>query len=81
VNQAIQILDGASYIAQTQSLRIEALYQGQLIPCFLTGADEQTLLAFYASHQFDIEEHLEAIIEEENFDGNGAVQLTMSQVS
>ena len=81
MNQAIQILDGTTYIAQYKSLQIEAIYQGQLLLCFLSGADKQTLLDFYASHQFDIEECLEAIIEQENFDDNGAVQLTIDQVS
>lgn len=81
MNQAIQILDGAAYMCETQNLKIEAFYHGQLITCFISGGDEKALRRLYANHQFDIEEQLEALIQEERFDANGAIQIRVEQFS
>ncbi|MGO4892308.1 DUF1488 family protein [Flavobacterium sp. W21_SRS_FM6] len=75
MNQLIQILDGALYVQESQSIKIDALSQGQLIHCFITGADEMSLTAFYISHQFDIEEYLEFMIKDEKTNSAGEVHL------
>jgi hypothetical protein len=80
MNQAIQILDGATYISQLESLKIEGLYQGQLITCYLAGGDEKKLLTFYSDHQFDIEERLESLIEQQSFDEDGSIKLNVDQI-
>jgi hypothetical protein len=75
VNQAIQILDGAVYVEHNQSLKLEALCHGQLITCYINGADKKTLLNLYTSHQFDIEELLESLIEDDEMDDEGKMYL------
>ncbi|MEP7705809.1 DUF1488 family protein [Paraglaciecola sp. 25GB23A] len=80
MNQAIQILDGATYVARLECLKIEGFYQGQLITCYIAGGDEKTLLAFYSDHQFDIEERLESLIEQQTFDEDGSIKLNVEQI-
>jgi hypothetical protein len=80
MNQAIQMLDGAVYVAHLECLKIEGLYQGLLINCYLAGGDEKTLLAFYSDHQLDIEERLESLIKQESFDKDGSIQLNVDQI-
>tara|TARA_R110000868_G_scaffold245646_2_gene502260 strand:+ start:1956 stop:2201 length:246 start_codon:yes stop_codon:yes gene_type:complete len=80
VNQSIQILDGAVYAVDKKSLKIEAIFSGQLINCYINGADEETLLSIYASQQFDIEELLEKLIDDECFDSSGDIHLNAEQL-
>ncbi|KXI30004.1 DUF1488 family protein [Paraglaciecola hydrolytica] len=79
MNQAIQILDGAVYKEDKQSLEIQALNSGQLIYCYINGADTKTLLSLYANHQFNIEELLETLIENEQMDNEGQIHLHIDQ--
>ena len=81
MNQSIQILDGAVYIANRHALQIQAIAHGQLIACYMSGADQQGLLELYAERQFDIEELLEALIEDECFDADGDIHLSVQQLS
>lgn len=81
MNQAIQILDGVTYLDKIQRLQIDALHNGQLIACFVYGADEKTLLNLYSQRQFDIEELLESLIEAEEFDSTGAIQVNIAQMT
>ena len=81
MNQAIQILDGAVYLADRHALQIQAIVHGQLIACYISGAGQQQLLELYAERQFDIEELLEALIEDECFDADGDIHLSVQQLS
>lgn len=80
MNQSIQILDGAVYELVTNSLKIEAISAGQIVQCYISGADKETLLSLYANQQFDIEELLERLIEDECFDANGNIHLNSAQL-
>lgn len=81
MNQAIQILDGAVYFSERQALKIQAIAHGQLIACYISGAGQQQLLKLYAERQFDIEELLETLIDEESFDANGDIHLNYEQIN
>lgn len=81
MNQAIQILDGAEYVADKQALKIQAIALGQLIACYISGDTQLELEKLYIEHQFEIEEQLESLIEDECFDADGDIHLNCQDIN
>ncbi|GAB2697794.1 hypothetical protein Q4574_19990 [Aliiglaciecola sp. 3_MG-2023] len=80
MNQAIQIIDGFEYDLQYEGLKILAINSGALINCYITEVNQDEAEGFYALHQFDAEEHLSSLIEQERFNHNGDIVLSKSEL-
>lgn len=76
MNQMIQILDGYQYMSETMSMRLVAINGGQPVPCFIKDIDISAAQAFYQEYQFDIEEALVDVIEDEGWNDKGEVWLS-----
>ena len=48
---------------------------GQLIDCFITGVSQNDAQTYYQQNQFDIEEYLIELIENETWDEEGAIRV------
>lgn len=79
MNQLIQIQDGFQYIAADNQLQITAHYGPQQINCYIcdvcVGAER-----FYQQFQFDIEEALTDLLEQQAWNDNGEVFLSASDI-
>ena len=79
MNQSIQIQDGFE-MTDNNEIIITALHLGSYIRCIVhsyTGKDAE---AFYKQYQFDIEETLTELIEQERFEANGDIRLNASDI-
>ena len=81
MNQTVQILDGFSYNQEKLAMEIKAFDGGQLIPCYVADVDEKHAAMFYEHHQFDIEESLVDLIEDEQWNENGEVWISAVDLS
>ena len=81
MNQSVQILDGFSYNKENLAMEIKAFDCGQLVPCFIGDIDEKSADMFYQHHQFDIEESLVDLIEDEQWNENGEVWLSAVDIA
>ncbi len=80
MNQAIQIVDGFEYDERYNGLKIIAINNGALVNCYITEVTQQEAEAFYALHQFDFEEHISLLIEQEEFNQNGDIAFSKSEL-
>jgi len=80
MNQAIQVIDGFTYIASKEAIVIEVIAGGQVLPCYIGGKDQQVLSSLYKSKQFEIEELIEVSITQDKVNAEGEVWLTVDQV-
>ncbi|MEP4888689.1 MAG: DUF1488 domain-containing protein [Aliiglaciecola sp.] len=80
MNQAIQIVDGFEYDQQYQGLKILAMNSGALVNCYISEVSFDEAEGFYALHQFDVEEHLISLIEQESFNHNGDIVISKSEL-
>ena len=59
MNQAIQVIDGFTYIPSKIAIQIEVMAAGQMLLCYITGEDQQNLSTLYKARQFEIEDLIE----------------------
>lgn len=81
MNQAIQVIDGFTYIASKKAIQIEVMAGGQMLLCYISGEDQQILSSLYKSKQFEIEELIELSIAQDKVNAEGEVWLTTDQVA
>lgn len=88
MNQAILFSDDEQFLKQQQQLRFHALYQGKLIPCFISikqlcqlaeqtnlAINEKQALTLFDQYRFDIEELAERQIYNEQITQDGHIYL------
>ena len=81
MNQSIQVLDGFTYIDAQQAMRMEAMSAGQLITCYISDIEKAASSAFYDSNQFDIEEALVDLIEDQGWNEQGEVWISALDIN
>jgi len=81
MNQAIQILDGFTYISAKETLKIDFMEVGQLLACYICGASEEELASLYKSKQFEIEEIIELKLEQGKLNLDGEIWITVEEIS
>jgi hypothetical protein len=79
MNQAIQVLDGCTYINAKAALKIDIMEAGQMLACYICGLDKEGLTSLYNAKQFEIEEIIEREQGQSNSDGE--IWLTAEYVN
>ena len=79
MNQSIQIQDGFE-TTDNDEIIITALHMGNFIRCVIHSFEGNDAETFYEQYQFDIEEALFELIEQERFEANGDIRLNANDV-
>ena len=80
MNQAIQVLDGCTYIKSKNALKVDIMVSGQMLACYIGGADNESLIQLYNAKQFEIEEIIEENIKLDKFNSDGELWITAEVV-
>ena len=80
MNQAIQVLDGCTYIEENNALKIDVMCMGQMLACYVGGADKESLIKLYNTKQFEMEELIEQAFKLDKFNSNGEIWLTAEEI-
>ena len=80
MNQAVQVLDGCTYISTKEALKIDILEEGQMLACYIKGFNKEALTSLYNSKQFEIEEIIELELEQGKCNSDGEIWLTAEEV-
>tara|TARA_R110000868_G_scaffold410292_2_gene697894 strand:- start:314 stop:565 length:252 start_codon:yes stop_codon:yes gene_type:complete len=80
MNQAIQVLDGCTYITSKNALKVDIMSSGQMLVCYIGGSDKESLNKLYNTKQFEIEELIEHELEQDKFNADGEIWLTAAEV-
>jgi hypothetical protein len=80
MNQAIQVLDGCTYITLKNALKVDIMASGQMLACYIGGSDKQSLIELYNAKQFEIEEIIEENLKLDKFNSDGELWLTAELV-
>lgn len=80
MNQAIQVLDGCTYIDEKKAIKLDVMAQGQMLICYISGSDTESLTRLYNSKQFEIEEMIELALEQDKVNVDGEIWLTAKEV-
>jgi hypothetical protein len=81
MNQQVQILDGYVFSESKKALKIELVAAGQMLCCYLQGAEEKGLIDLYTLYQFEIEELIEQQVERDNINEQGELWLTVDMLN
>lgn len=80
MNQSVQVLDGFTYQTSQNVLVLEAIAAGQLIRCFVEDISVVDIDSFYSEHQFDLEEKIIDLIDEEDWNEKGEVWFSANEL-
>lgn len=80
MNQSVLFSDGFTYEVDKQAIVLDAQVSGQLIKCFITGIDFSGAPKVYDAFQFDFEEYLTELIEEQGIGLNGSLTVSFSMI-
>ena len=80
MNQAIQVLDGCTYIDTKKALKVDIMASGQMLVCYIYGSDKKALMSLYKNKQFEIEEMIEQQLELDRLNSDGEIWLTVDEV-
>lgn len=80
MNQAIQVLDGCTYIDPKYALKVDVMFAGQMLACYISGADKESLIMLYNAKQFELEELIERDLERDQVNSDGEIWLTAKEV-
>jgi hypothetical protein len=80
MNQAVQVLDGCTYIGVKEALKIDIIESGQMLACYVYGLDKEGLMSLYNTKQFEIEEIIERELEQGKLNSDGEIWLTAEDV-
>ena len=81
MNQAIQVLDGYTYIKVKNALKLDIMSSGQMLVCYIVGSDKESLIKLYNAKQFEIEELIESKLAQDQLNSDGDLWLTVEQVN
>jgi hypothetical protein len=80
MNQAIQVLDGCTYVKSKNALQVDIMASGQILACYIGGLDKESLITVYNTKQFEIEEIIEENLKLDKFNSDGELWLTAEEV-
>ena len=81
MNQTIQVLDGCTYIKTKNAMKVDVMFSGQMLVCYIGGLDKETLTKLYNTKQFEIEEIIESKFAQEQLNSDGDLWLTVEEVN
>jgi hypothetical protein len=81
MNQAVQVLDGCTYIGAKEALKVDIIEAGQMLACYIYGSSEEGLTLLYDTKQFEIEEIIELKLEQGQLNSDGEIWLTAEEIS
>jgi hypothetical protein len=81
MNQATQVLDGCTYIGAKDALKVDVMAAGQMLVCYISGSDKESLTILYNTKQFEIEEIIEGEFEQDKVNVDGEIWLTAEEVN
>jgi hypothetical protein len=80
MNQAIQVLDGCTYIDAKNAIKLDIMAAGQILACYICGSDKEGLSKLYNTKQFEIEDIIERELEQDKLNIDGEIWLTAKEV-
>jgi len=80
MNQAVQVLDGCTYISTKEALKIDIMEEGEMLACYIYGSNKEVLISLYNTKQFEIEEIIEIELEQGKLNSDGEIWLTAEEV-
>ncbi|WP_339723980.1 hypothetical protein [uncultured Paraglaciecola sp.] len=81
MNQAIQVLDGCTYIKSKSAIKMDVMFSGQIFACYISGSDKENLDNLYKIKQFEIEEIIQRELEQDKLNSDGELWLTATEVN
>jgi hypothetical protein len=81
MNQAIQVLDGCTYIKAKNALKVDVMSSGQMLACYIGESDRESLIKLYNTKLFEIEEIIERNLKLDKFNSDGEIWLTAEEVA
>ncbi|MEP1448328.1 MAG: hypothetical protein ABJK37_19660 [Paraglaciecola sp.] len=80
MNQAIQVLDGCTYIESKSALKVDIMSSGQMLICYIVGSGKPDLIRLYETKQFELEELIEYQLQQDKLNSDGELWLTATEV-
>ncbi|MFT5841168.1 MAG: hypothetical protein ACI9UT_003682 [Flavobacteriales bacterium] len=80
MNQTVQVLDGFTYISAKEAIKVDIMFAGQILICYIYGLDKEELTELYNNKQFEIEEIIERELEQDKLNSDGEIWLTAEDV-
>jgi hypothetical protein len=76
MNQVVQVLDGFSYVSAKEAIKVDIMYSGQMLACYINGLSKEELTNMYKNKQFEIEDIIEQELEQDKLNSDGEIWLT-----
>jgi len=80
MNQAVQVLDGFTYVVSKKAIKVDIMAAGQMLACYICGANNESLTLLYNTKQFEIEEMIERELDQQKLNSDGEIWLTAEEV-
>jgi hypothetical protein len=80
MNQAVQVLDGFSYVSAKKAIKIDIMYSGKMLACYIDGLSKEELTNMYKNKQFEIEDIIEQELEYDKLNSDGEIWITAMYV-
>jgi hypothetical protein len=80
MNQAVQVLDGCTYIDSKDALKVDIMESGHMMACYICGLNKEGLISLYNTKKFEIEEIIERELEQGTVNSDGEIWLTAKYV-
>lgn len=80
MNQSTQVLDGYVYVSDKKALKLEVIDAGKILPCYIYGKEQQSLIELYQLCQFDIEDIIELMVSNDEVNIDGEIWLSADRI-
>ncbi|MFT6345282.1 MAG: hypothetical protein ACJAWQ_002365 [Paraglaciecola sp.] len=80
MNQAVQVLDGFTYVSAKEAIKVDIMYSGQMLACYINGLSKEKLTDMYKNKQFEIEDIIEQELEQDKLNSDGEIWLSARYV-
>ncbi len=81
MNQAVQVLDGFTYVSAKEAIKVDIMSSGQMLACYINGLSKEKLIDMYKNKQFEIEDIIEQELEQDKLNSDGEIWLTAEDVN
>ncbi|WP_158768193.1 hypothetical protein [Paraglaciecola sp. L1A13] len=73
MNQAVQVQEG--YSQDDEMMILQVIVSGLMMQCHINNLVVDDMALFYQNYQFDIEDHINDLVENEDWDVNGIIHI------
>lgn len=81
MNQTVQVLDGFTYISAREAIKVDIMFAGQMLICYIYGLGKEELTILYNNKQFEIEEIIERELKQDKLNSDGEIWLTAEGIN